>query len=267
MIHPLAYIHPDATLGQNVTVDPFAYIAGDVEIGDNTEIGPHAVILDGARIGRECKIHAGAVISGVPQDLKFKGEYSQTIIGDRNVIRECVTVNRGTAAKGKTVIGNDNLLMAYVHVAHDCVVGNHVVLVNRVSLAGEVEIGDWVILGGHTAVHQFVRVGEHAMTCGGSLVSKDIPPYVKAAHLPVSFVGANYIGLRRRNFNTQQINDIQEVFRILFQSNMNYSNACNLIGETVSPSRERDLILEFVRSSKRGIIKPYNALKKDDDLE
>lgn len=267
MIHNLAYVHPDAKLGENVTVGPFAYVAADVTVGDNTLIAPHAVLLDGARIGRDCQIHAGAVIAGIPQDLKFRGEYSTAEIGDRTTVRENATISRGSAARGKTVVGGDCLIMACAHVAHDCVVGDHVVLVNNVLLAGEVEVGDWAILGGATAVHQFVRIGEHAMTSGGSLVAKDIPPYVKAAHYPLSFVGANFIGLRRRNFTSDQIGQIQEMFRILFQSGMNYSNACNLIEETVPPTRERDLVLDFVRTSKRGILKPYNRGKKDIEVE
>ena len=267
MTDKLAYVHPGAKLGKDVVVEPFAYIADDVVIGDNTYIAPHAVILSGARIGSNCTIHSGAVIAGVPQDLKFKGEYTTAEIGDGTTIRECATVNRGTAAKNKTVIGKNCLIMAYAHVAHDCVLGDHVILVNNVSIAGEVEIGDWAILGGHTAVHQFVRIGEHAMTGGGSLVGKDIPPYVKAGHLPVSFVGANYIGLRRRNFTPEQITQIQEIFRILFQSGMNYSNACDAVEQTIPQSRERDLILDFVRNSKRGIIKHYNVWKKDEEVE
>lgn len=267
MINHLAYIHPDAKIGQRVTIDAFAYISGDVVIGNGCHIGPHTTILDGARIGDNCTVHSGAVIAGVPQDLKYKGEYSTAEIGAGTVIRECATINRGSAAKGRTIVGTNCLVMAYAHVAHDCVVGNNVILVNNVSLAGEVEIGDWAILGGHSAVHQFVRIGEHAMAGGGSLIGKDIPPYVKAAHLPVSFVGANFIGLRRRNFSSEQISHIQDIFRIMFQSGMNYSTACNTIEETLPQSPERDMIIEFVRTSKRGVIKPYNVRKKDEDID
>ena len=267
MIHNLAYVHPDAKIGENVTVEPFAYIAGDVVIGAGSYIAPHAVILDGARLGAGCRVHSGAVVAGVPQDLKFKGEYTTAEIGDYTTIRECATVNRGSAAKGKTVVGSHCLIMAYAHVAHDCVVGNHAILVNNVSIAGEVEVGDWAILGGHTAVHQFVRIGEHAMTSGGSLVSKDVPPYAKAGHLPVSFIGANFIGLRRRNFTSEQIGQIQDIFRILFQSGKNYSTACDEIMESLPATKERDLIVDFVRASKRGVIKPYNPAKRDDEAE
>ena len=267
MISDLAYIHPDAKIGDNVTIEPFAYIASDTVIGAGSHIKAHASILEGTRLGARCVVHGGAVVAGVPQDLKFKGEYTTAEIGEGTVIRECATINRGTAAKGKTVVGDNCLIMAYAHVAHDCVVGNNVILVNNVSLAGEVEVGDWAILGGHSAVHQFVRIGEHSMASGGSLISKDIPPYVKAAHLPVSFVGSNFIGLRRRNFTSEQIAHIHDIFRILFQSGLNYSNACDTIEQTLPQSPERDLIVGFVRSSKRGIIKPYNPKKKEEDID
>ncbi len=258
MISNQAYVHPDAKLGKGVTVEPFAYIAGDVTIGDDCWIGPHAVILDGARIGKGCRIHSGAVIAGQPQDLKFKGEYTTAEIGDYNDIRECATVSRGTAAKGKTVIGSHNLIMAYAHVAHDCIVGSHCVIVNAVSLAGEVEVDDWAIIGGHSAVHQFVRIGAHAMVSGGSLVGKDVPPFVKAARNPLSFVGANFIGLRRRGFSSEKISEIQEIFRVLFQSGYGYGRACDIVEDNFPPTPERDMIIEFMRSSKRGVLKPYN---------
>ena len=259
MISNLAYIHPDARLGKDVVVEPFAYIAGDVVIGDGSWIGPHAVILDGARMGKGCKIHAGAVIAGVPQDLKFKGEYTTVEMGDYNTVRESATVNRGTAAKGKTVIGNNNLIMACAHVAHDCVVGSNCVIVNNVLLAGEVEVGDWAIIGGASAVHQFCRIGRRAMISGGSLVSKDIPPFVKAARFPITFVGANFIGLRRRGFTAEQIGEIQNIFRVLFQEGHSYGKACDIVMNSFPQSETRDEIIEFIRSSKRGILKPYNC--------
>lgn len=258
LISPMAYVHPDAKIGANVTIDPFAYVAADVVVGDDCHIRTGAVLQDGARLGKCCDIHTGAVIAGIPQDLKFKGEYSTAELGDYNVVRECATVNRGTAAKGKTVVGSHNLIMAYAHVAHDCEVGSHCVIVNGVSLAGEVEVGDWAIIGGHSAVHQFCRIGAHAMVGGGSLVSKDIPPYVKAAHLPVSFVGANFLGLRRRGFSSEQIEEIQNIFRVLFQSGHSYGKAVELVEEQFPQSELRDEILDFIRSSKRGILKPYN---------
>lgn len=258
MISNLAYIHPDAKLGQNVTVEPFAYIAGDVIIGDGSWIGPHATILDGTRMGRNCKIHSGAVIAGTPQDLKFKGEYSTVEMGDNNTVREAATINRGTAAKGKTVIGSNNLIMSCAHIAHDCVIGSNCVIVNAVLLAGEVEIGDWAIIGGGAAVHQFCRIGQHAMISGGSLVGKDVPPYVKAARYPITFVGANFIGLRRRGFSAEQIKQIQDIFRVIFQDGHNYGKACDLVMAQFPQSPERDEIIEFIRESKRGILKPYN---------
>lgn len=267
MISNLAHVHPDAKLGTNVTVEPFAYIAGDVVIGNDCWIGPGAVIFDGARIGNNCQIHPSAVIAGIPQDLKFKGEYTTVEIGDNNTFREGVTVNRGTASRGKTVIGNNNLFMTCVHVGHDCVVGNNVVLVNRTSLGGEVEVGDWAIIGGHSAIHQFCRIGTHAMLSGGSLVNKDVPPYVKAAHFPLSYAGANYIGLRRRGFTSDQVAHIQEIFRILFQMGYGYGRACDIVESEVPKTEERDLIVNFVRTSKRGILKPYNPTKEGDEME
>ena len=265
MISNLAYVHPDAKLGENVTVEPFAYIAGDVVIGDDCWIGPGAVVLDGARMGKGCKIHTSAVIAGVPQDLKFKGEYTTVEMGDYNTVRESATINRGTAAKGKTVVGSNNLIMAYAHVAHDCEVGSNCVIVNNVSLAGEVEVGDWAIIGGHAAVHQFVRIGEHAMIGGGTLLTKDVPPYVKVALYPATFVGANFLGLRRRGFTPEQIGAVQDMFRIIFQEGRLYGKACDLVMEQFPQSRERDLVVEFIRSSKRGIIKPFNPNASNDE--
>lgn len=267
MISTLAHIHPNASLGKDVIVEPFSYIAGDVVIGDGCRIGPGAVILDGARLGKNCTVDTGAVIAGLPQDLKFKGEDTTVEIGDNNHIRECVTINRGTAARGKTAIGNNNLIMAYVHIAHDCVVGDNCVLVNRTSLAGEVELGDWVIIGGHTAIHQFCRVGDHAMVGGGSLVTKDVPPFVKAGHLPLSFVGANFIGLRRRGFDGEKVTEIQDMFRVIFQSGYGYGKACDMVMEEFPETAERNLIINFIRSSKRGILKPYNSAKEGEDIE
>ncbi len=267
MISSLAHIDPKASIGEGVTVEPFAYVAGDVVIGDGCWIGPGAVILDGARLGKGCKVHTAAVVAGLPQDLKFRGEYSTAVVGDNTTIRECVTINRGTAAKGTTIVGSNTLLMAYVHIGHDCVVGNNCVLSNRVSLAGEVEVQDWAILGGHVAVHQFCRIGAHTMISGGSLVGKDVPPYVKAAHFPLSFVGANFIGLRRRGFTPEQIAHIHDIFRVIFQSGYAYGKACDMVMEQVPQSEERDMIVEFIRESKRGILKPFNKLKDGEDID
>lgn len=267
MISNLAHIHPDAKLGKDVVVEPFSYIAGDVVIGDGCRIGPGAVVLDGARIGKNCTVDTGTVIAGLPQDLKFKGEYSTVEIGDNNRIRECVTINRGTASRGKTVVGDNNLIMAYVHIAHDCIVGSNCVLANRLSLAGEVEVGDWVIFGGHVGVHQFSRIGDHAMIAGNSMITKDIPPYIKAGHTPISFVGANFIGLRRRGFESAKVTEIQDIFRVIFQSGYGYGKACDMVMEEFAQTPERDLIINFIRSSKRGILKPYNSAKEGEDLD
>ncbi len=267
MINKLAYVHPDAKIGENVTIDAFAYVGADTVIGDECWIGPHAVVLEGSRLGKGCKIHPTAVIGGVPQDLKFKGEYSTVEIGEYSTVREGATVNRGTAAKGVTKVGHHTLIMACAHVGHDCVVGNCCVIVNNVLLGGEVEVGDWAIIGGASAVHQFTRIGEHAMISGGSLVSKDVPPYVKAAHQPMSFVGANFIGLRRRGFTSEQVGQIQDIFRIIFQSGYSYGKACDMVLAQVPESPERDLIVNFIRESKRGILKPFNASKEGEDID
>lgn len=257
MISPLAYVHPEAKLGANVTVEPFAYIAGDVVIGDDCWIGPGAVIHDGARIGQRCRIHTAASISCLPQDLKFDGEKTTCEIGDDNDIREYVTISRGTASTGTTRVGSHNLLMAYVHVAHDCVVGDHCVIANRVSLAGEVHVGDWVVIGGHAAIHQWVQIGDHSMVQGGALLSQDLPPYVIVRNESLRFAGINKVGLSRRGFSSERIGEIHEACRILFQSGLNYLNGCDQVEQTVPQSEERDRLVAFIRNSKRGIIKPY----------
>lgn len=251
----LVWIHPDAKIGENVTIDPFTVIHGDVEIGDNTWIGPHVTILDGARIGKNCRIFPGAVISAIPQDLKFGGEMTYAIIGDNTTIRECVTVNRGTSASGKTVVGSNCLLMAYAHIAHDCVIGNNCVIVNAVQMAGHVEVGDYAIIGGTSAIHQFSRIGAHAIIAGGSLVRKDIPPYVKAGREPVVYLGVNRVGLRRRGFTNEQIYQIHEIYRTLYLKGYNTTEALNIIESTFEPTPERDTILDFIRKSERGIIR------------
>ncbi len=259
MNQPLSYIHPDSDIANNVVIEPFVSIAKNVSIGEGTWIGPNVVIMEGTRIGKNCRIFPGAVIGAIPQDLKFKGEKTIVEIGDNTTIREFVTINRGTAVKGKSQVGSNCLLMAYVHVAHDCVVGDNCILVNNVNLAGEVVIDDWAIIGGLTAVHQFVHIGAHSFTSGGSLVRKDVPPYVKAAREPLSYVGVNSIGLRRRNFSNEKINEIQEIYRVLFQRGNNYSQALKYIEGELPASKERDEILLFIRNSKRGIMKGYQA--------
>ncbi len=263
----LNVIHPDAKIGKDVVVGSFTTIYADVEVGDGTWIGPNVTIMDGARIGKNCRIFPGAVISAIPQDLKFQGEESYAVIGDNSVIRECVTVNRGTAAMGKTVVGNNTMLMAYVHVAHDCQIGNNCILVNSVGLAGEVEVGDFAIIGGMTAVHQFCRIGTHTMVGGASKVRKDIPPYIRASREPLRYVGINAIGLRRRSFSNETIYAIQDVLRVLYQKGLNTSQAIEKILNELPQSTERDTIVGFVRGSSRGIIKGYDPEtdKHDDD--
>ncbi len=257
MKQPLSYIHPDANIADNVVIEPFVTIDKDVNIGEGSWIGPNVTIMDGARIGKNCKIFPGSVVSAIPQDLKFKGEKTTAEIGDNTTIREFVTLNRGTKAKGTTCIGSNSLLMAYVHVAHDCSIGSNCILVNGVTLAGEVEIDDWAIIGGLTAIHQFVHIGGHVMIGGGSLVRKDVPPYVKAAREPLSFSGVNSIGLRRRNFSNEKINEIQTIYRVLYQKGMNNSQAMEYIEAELPASKERDEIILFIKNSKRGIMKGY----------
>src|SRR5690606_11620495 len=217
----------------------------------------NVTIMEGARIGKNCKIYPGAVISSVPQDLKFAGEETTAIIGDNTVIRECVTISRGTIDKMKTVVGSNCLIMSYAHIAHDCMVGDNCIVVNAVQMAGHVEMGDYAIIGGSSAVHQFVKIGAHAMISGGSLVRKDVPPFVKAAREPLTYAGINSIGLRRRGFNSEQINEVQQIYRILFMSGINTTEALDKIELEMAPSRERDEIINFVRDSGRGIIKSY----------
>lgn len=262
MKQPLAYVHPDANVAANVVIEPFVTIDKNVVVGEGTRLGTGCTILEGARIGKNCTIFPGAVISAVPQDLKFKGEVSTVEIGDNTVIRECVTINRGTAAKGKTVVGSNCLLMAYVHIAHDCVVGDSVIIGNASQIAGEVIIDDFAILSGGCLVHQFVHIGAHIMIQGGSKIGKDVPPYVKAGRDPLQFAGVNSIGLRRRGFSDAQIRDVQDIYRYLYTKGLNNSDACDLIEAELDASNERDEILLFTRSSKRGIIKGYFSASK-----
>ncbi|TKG92406.1 acyl-ACP--UDP-N-acetylglucosamine O-acyltransferase [Puteibacter caeruleilacunae] len=257
MKQPLAYVHPESKVADNVVIEPFVTIDKDVEIGEGTRIGSNVTILPGTRIGKNCNIYPGAVIGAAPQDLKFKGEYTTVEIGDNTTIREFVTINRGTSARGKTVVGDNCLLMAYVHVAHDCIVGNNVILVNSVQLAGEVVVDDWAILGGMCAVHQFVHVGKHVMLSGGSLVRKDVPPFVKAGREPLSYVGVNSIGLRRRAYTNEKIREIQDIYRYIYQKGLNISQALEVIEAEVPASPERDEVILFVANSKRGIIRGY----------
>lgn len=255
MENPLVHIDPRARIGNNVAIDPFTCIHGDVEIGDNTWIGSNVTIFDGARIGQNCKIFPGAVISAIPQDLKFKGEQTTTIIGDHTSIRECVTINRGTAAAGRTEIGKHCLLMAYVHVAHDCIIGNHVILANSVNLAGHVTIQDWAILEGYVGVSQFMHIGAHAFVGGQTGIRKNVPPFVKAAREPLSYIGINSVGLSRRGFSAETIQEIQDIYRIVFQRGLALSSSIQEIESHFQPSAHREAIISFIRGSEKGIIR------------
>lgn len=255
MNHALSNVHPEAKIGNNVTIEAFTTIAKDVVIGDGTWVGPNAIILDGARIGKNCKIHPGAVIAGTPQDLKFVGEYTTVVIGDNTTVRECVTINRATAAKEVTRIGNNCLLMAYAHIAHDCQLGNNVIIGNSTGLAGEVEVDDHAIVSAMTGVHQFVHIGTHCFIQAMSKVGKDVPPYIIAGREPLAYAGLNSVGLRRRNFSRDQINEIQEVYRIIYQRGLNNSDAVLQAEESLPETPEREIILNFIKDSKRGIIK------------
>ncbi len=266
MIHPHTYIHANAKLANNVKVDPFSVIHQNVEIGDGTWIGSNVTIMEGARIGKNCNIFPGAVIGAVPQDLKFEGEHSIVEIGDGTTIREFVTVNRGTKDRGKTKIGNNCLIMAYCHIAHDCVVGNNCIMSNNTQVAGHVTMGDWVILGGMCAVHQFAQIGSHAFIAGGSLVSKDVPPFVKAGRTPLSYAGVNSVGLKRRGFTTEKTNHILDIYRTIFSKGLNTTQSLQIIEEEFEVSDERDEIVTFIRESARGIIKRYIKGNTDDDI-
>jgi UDP-N-acetylglucosamine acyltransferase len=267
MSSPLTNIHPKATIGSNITFSSFVTVEEDVEIGDDCWIGPNVTIMNGARIGKGCRIFPGAVIAGDPQDLKYQREITYAEIGDYTTVRECVTVNKGTISSGKTVVGSHCLLMAYAHIAHDCIIGNNCVIANNAALAGHIIIEDWAVLGGVTAVHQFVKIGQHAFISGGSLVRKDVPPFVKAAKEPLSYIGINSIGLKRRGFDDEQISRIEDIYRIIFVKNHNVSRAISMVENEVAPSRERDLIVDFIRSSERGIMKGYSNGRFDNQTE
>ena len=258
MNQPLAYVNPQAKVAPNVVIEPFVTIDKNVVIEEGTWIGSNVTIMEGARIGKNCRIFPGAVISAIPQDLKFAGEDTIVKIGNNTTIREFVTVNRGTRASYETVIGDNSLLMAYVHIAHDCVIGNNVILANAANLAGHITIDDFAIVGGMVAVHQFVHIGAHTMISGGSLVRKDVPPYTKAAREPLSYVGVNSIGLRRRGFTAEQIANMQDIYRYIYLKGMNVTQAVNIIEAELPATPERDEILSFISNSSRGIMKGYS---------
>jgi len=248
-------IHPNAKIGKGTVIEPFATIYDDVEIGENCWIGPNAIICEGTRIGDNVKIFPGAIIGIVSQDLKYDGEYTQTIIGNNTVIREYVTIHKGTKDKMKTQIGNNCLLMAYVHIAHDCIVGNHVIIANSVGVSGHVTIDDFVVIEGMAAIQQFVRIGTHAFIAGASLVRKNVPPFCKAAREPLSFIGVNTIGLRRRGYSEQQIDYIEDIYRVIYVQNSNIGNALKIVDLELPKSSEKDLIVEFIKGSTKGIMR------------
>lgn len=257
MNQPLAFVHPGAKIAKNVVIEPFTTINNDVVIGEGSWIGSNVTIMEGARIGKNCSIFPGSVISAPPQDLKYNGEETQTVIGDNTTIRECVTINRGTTDRMKTQVGKNCLIMAYCHIAHDCRVGNNCIFSNNSTLAGHVNVGDYVIMAGMTAIHQFCTIGDYAFITGGSLVRKDVPPFVKAAREPLSYVGVNSVGLRRRGFSTEKIREIQSIYRILYQKNYNNTQALEILEAEMEVSSERDEILDFIKNSHRGIMKGY----------
>lgn len=264
MISPLAHISSDAILGSNVKVDPFAVIHDGVRIGDDTHIMSNVVIMSGTVIGKSCLIFPGAVLGAIPQDLKFVGETTTVEIGDHTTIRECVTINRGTKDKWKTVIGSNCLLMAYAHVAHDCVVGDHVILANCVQLAGHVEVGEYAIIGGLAGAPQFARIGAHTYVAGHSVINKDVPPFIKAGRSPISFAGVNSVGLQRRGFTNESINAILEVYRTIYNKGLNTSQALEHVQQQLPACAEKELIVSFVKNSKRGIIKLFSKADLDD---
>jgi UDP-N-acetylglucosamine acyltransferase len=265
MISSQASIHPNAKLGNNVTIDPFAVIHDKVTIGDDTHVMSHVTILPNTSIGKHCRIFPGAVLGAVPQDLKFVGEDTTVEIGDHTTIRECVTVNRGTKDKWKTKVGSYCLLMAYSHVAHDCIVGDHVILANGVQLAGHVEVGDYAIIGGLCGVQQFTRIGKHAYVGGQSAIRKDVPPFVKAAREPISYMGINVVGLHRRNFPHHQIEAISQIYHLLFVGNHSTTSGINLVKEKVADSDIKSEILQFIQDSKIGVIRRFSKNEVDED--
>lgn len=255
MISPLAQIDPKAKLGTNVQVGPFTVIYGDVEIGDDTIIESNVVIYEGARIGKNCRIYPGAVISAIPQDLKFKGEYTTTEIGDNTNIRECVTIHRGTSDRMKTSVGSNCLLMCYVHIAHDCQIGNNVIIANYSGIAGHCVIEDWAIIEGMCGLQQFIHVGEHSFIAGMSQVRKDVPPYIRVAREPLTFAGVNAIGLRRRGTSDETVKIIEDIYRNLFILNNSISNGIAVIEKEIPDCEEKKKVIEFIKKSEKGIIK------------
>ncbi|HLV41913.1 MAG TPA: acyl-ACP--UDP-N-acetylglucosamine O-acyltransferase [Brumimicrobium sp.] len=255
MISNLASISSKAEIGDNVTVEAFTSIYEDVVIGNGCHIGPNVTIYPGTRIGENCKIYPGAVIGAVPQDLKFGGEYTTVEIGNNTTIRECVTIHRGTTDKMKTAVGDNCLLMGYVHVAHDCILGNNVILANYVGLSGHVTIDDYAIIEGKAAAQQFVHIGAHSFIAGASLIRKNVPPFVRAAREPLSYAGVNSVGMRRRDFNDTEVKTIEDIYRILFVQNNNISNGLQALSDELPDSDLKKMVVDFVKGSEKGIIR------------
>jgi len=254
-IDPRAVVSPEAELAEETVVGPFSIIEADVVIGRGTQIGSQVLIASGTRIGESCRIHHGAVVGTIPQDLKFEGEETTLEIGDRTVIREYATLNRGTRDRWRTRIGSDSLLMAYVHVAHDCLIGDHVVLANGVNMAGHVIIEDWASVGGLVPIHQFVRIGQHAFIGGGYRVPKDVPPYILAAGEPLRYAGLNAVGLKRRGFTEEKLRPLRRAYRLIYKSNLNVTQALAAIESEVEMTEEVRRVVEFIKASERGIIR------------
>jgi len=248
-------IHPDAKIGKNTVIEPFATIGGDVVIGDDCWIGPNAVIMDGTRIGNNSKIFPNAVIGAVSQDLKYKGEYTTVKIGNNTIIREGVSIHRGTEDRLTTSVGDNCLLMGYVHIAHDCIIGDNVIIANYTGLAGHCTVEDWSIIEGQVGVQQFVTIGTHAFVGGRCSVRKNVPPYVKAAREPLSFVGVNTIGLRRRGFSDEQIMNIEDIYRVIYVQNSNISTALKIADLELPVSKEKTDIINFIKASTKGIMR------------
>ncbi|MBQ4287264.1 MAG: acyl-ACP--UDP-N-acetylglucosamine O-acyltransferase [Bacteroidales bacterium] len=267
-ISPLATVSPAAKLGDNIEIGPYAFIDADVEIGDGCRILPHAVIFQYVRMGRNCTVFPGAVVGAIPQDLKYDGEVSYVEIGDNVTIRECATINRGTKASGKgvTKVGDNTLIMSYVHIAHDCTVGNHCILVSYVGIAGETVVEDWAILGGGAKAHQFSHIGAHAMVGGASKINKDIPPFVLAGRDPICYCGINLVGLKRRGFDSSVIREIKDIYDTIYFQGYNITDGCSKVEAGFPQTPERDQILSFIKNSRRGIIRA-NDLKERGDIE
>ena len=255
MISSLASVSKDAQIGQNVRIDPFAVIHEDVIIGNGTRIHSNVALYPGTRIGEDCEVFPGAVLGVVPQDLKFDNEYTTVEIGNNTKIRECVTIHRGTSDKMKTAIGDNCLLMTYVHIAHDCQIGNNVILASYTGLSGHVIIDDFAILEGKVAAQQFAHIGKHAFIGGASLIRKDVPPYIKAAREPLTFAGVNSVGLRRRGYSDEQVREIEDIYRTIYVQNSNVSKGVDAVLQSMNKTPLRDEIIGFIQASDKGVIR------------